>query len=170
VRARWNPAGYSVVAFLLVPGIAAAAEGLNLSPRPWLVLTNLAIVLLLIWPVNRLLITPLVKILQEREARTGGSSAEAAELRSQAAAERARLDARRQQTHRAAGERRNAILARGKSEEQRVVEVARVESAESLAQVRTSIAAEVEQVRSSLHTDARALAQLAAERILGRAL
>jgi F0F1-type ATP synthase membrane subunit b/b' len=132
------------------------------------VLTNLALVLLLIWPVNRLLIAPLVRILQQREARTAGG--EAAALRAEASAERERLAARREQSRRGAGDRRNAILARGKSAEQGVLDAARAEAAESLAQVRGSIAAEVEQVRSSLRSDARALAQLAAERILGRAL
>jgi F-type H+-transporting ATPase subunit b len=169
VRARWRFAGCSGLA-LLFPGIAFAAEGLNLNPRWSLVLTNLVTVLLLIWPVNRLLIAPLVRILQQREARTAGSSGEATALRAEAAAERGRLAARRDQARRQASDRRNAILARGKTAEQGVLDAARTQASESLAQVRSSIATELEQVRSGLRSEARALAQLAAERILGRAL
>src|SRR5262245_4295492 len=154
---------------MLLPALASA-EGLNLAPRPSLVLTNLVVVLLLIWPVNRLLIAPLVRILQEREARTHGSADETGGLRAEAAAESERLEARRNQARREAAERRSAIVARIKAEEQRRLEAARAEAAESLAQVRASIAAEAEQARSALRDDARALAQLAAERILGRAL
>jgi F-type H+-transporting ATPase subunit b len=169
VRARWKCAGSSGAALLLLPAVAAAAD-LNLAPRPWLVLTNLVVVLLLIWPVNRLLIAPLVGILKEREARTQGSTDQTGAVRSEAAAELARLEARRSEARRQAAERRSAILARGKSEEQRVLDAARGEAAQSLAQVRASIAADVEQARASLSADARALAQLAAERILGRTL
>jgi F-type H+-transporting ATPase subunit b len=155
---------------MLLPALALASEGLNLSPRPSLVITNLVVVLLLIWPVNRLLIAPLVRILQEREARTQGSADETGVLRADIAAERERLEARRNQARREAAERRSTIVARIKADEQRRLEVARSEAAESLAQVRASIAAEAEQARSALRDDARSLAQLAAERILGRAL
>ena len=169
VRGRWTCAGSFGVA-LLLPLAAFAAESLNLTPRPSLVLTNLAVVLLLIWPVNRLLIAPLVRILQEREARTRGSSDETGGLRAEAAAELERLEARRNQSRREAAARRVAIVARIKAEEQRLLEAARTEAAQSLAQVRASIAAEAEQARDALRDDVRALAQLAAERILGRAV
>jgi F-type H+-transporting ATPase subunit b len=170
VRGRWISAGFSSAALALVPGAAAAAEGLNLIPRVELVLTNLVVVLLLIWPVNRLLIAPLVRVLQEREARTQGSSDAASALRAETAAEQAQLEARRAQARREAAERRAAVLARANSEEQRLLDSARADAAQSLAQVRSSIAAEVDQARAALRSDARALAQLAAERILGRPL
>jgi F-type H+-transporting ATPase subunit b len=169
VRAWWMTAGLWSAVWLL-PASAIAAEGLNLAPRPWLVLTNLAIVLLLIWPVNRLLIAPLLKILQEREARTQGSSVEANATRAEAQAERERLEARRDRIRRDAAERRSAILARGKADEQRVLDAARSEAADSISAVRSSIAGELEQARAGLRSEANALAQLAAERILGRPL
>jgi F-type H+-transporting ATPase subunit b len=169
VRAQWTCAAASGIA-LLLPGTLLAAEGLNLSPRPSLVLTNLVIVLLLIWPVNRLLIAPLVRVLQEREARTSGAGDQLAELREQGVRELEQLEARRNQARREAAERRLAILARGKAEEQRILGAAREEAAGALAQVRTSIAAELEEARAALRGDAQDLARLAAERILGRSL
>lgn len=170
MRGRWRCAGSFGIALLVLPALALASEGLNLTPRPAFVLTNLVVVLLLIWPVNRLLIAPLVRVLQEREVRTQGSADEAGSVRAEAASELERLEARRNQARREAAERRATIVARIKAEEQRRLEAARAEAAESLAQVRTSIAAEAEQARASLRNDARSLAQLAAERILGRSL
>lgn len=169
MRGRWTCAGSFGVA-LLLPWTALAAEGLNLTPHWSLVFTNLAVVLLLIWPVNRLLIAPLVRILQEREARTRGSGDQAGGVRAESAAAAEQLEARRNQARREAAERRAAIVARVKAEEQRQIEAARAEAAESLAQVRASIASEAAQVRTALRDEARALAELAAERILGRAV
>jgi len=169
VRAGWKIGVYGSATWA-IPGLAAAAEGLNLAPRPWLVLVNLAIIILLIWPVNRLLIAPLVGILREREARTEGSSGAANATLAEAQAERERLEAHREGIRREAAERRSVILARGKSEEQQLIEAARAEAAQSIASVRGSIASEVDQARAGLRGEAAALAQLAAERILGRPL
>jgi F-type H+-transporting ATPase subunit b len=169
VGGRWTCAGSFGVA-LLLPWTALAAEGLNLNPHWSLVLANLAVVLLLIWPVNRLLIAPLVRILQEREARSRGTGDQAGGLRTESAAASEELEAKRNQARREAAERRAAIVGRIKADEQRLIDSARAEAAESLVQVRTSIAAEAEQVRTALRAEARALAELAAERILGRAV
>jgi F-type H+-transporting ATPase subunit b len=169
VRARWNTAIPFCVAWAF-PQLAAAAEGLNLAPRPWLVLTNLAIVLLLIWPINRLLIAPLVGVLREREARTQGSSNEVDALRAESQAELSRLEEIQDQIHRAAAERRSSVLSQGRADEQRVLDAARAEAAQSIGAMRATIASELEQARAGLRGEADALAQLAAERILGRSL
>ena len=169
MRGRPRCAGSIGVALSLLPALAHA-QGLNLIPRREFVLANLVVLLLLIWPVNRLLIAPLMRVLLEREARTRGSADQTGGLIADAEAARERLEARRKQARREAAERRSEINNRIKAEEQQRLDAARAEAAESLAAVRNSIAAEAEQARATLRSDARALAQLAAERILGRPL
>ncbi len=162
--------GYWAAILCALPGVANAAEGLNLSPNIPLLVGNLVLFALLIWPVNRLLISPLVGILQEREARTTGSTDEADTLLADAARERGQLEARRLEARRQASDRRAAILTEGKAAEQQVVDAARADAAASVAEVRGAIEGELAQARETLRDDARALAEEAAARILGRSL
>ena len=74
------------------PGIARAAEGLNLFPDPTFLIANLVLFALLVYPVNKLMIGPLVRILRERDERTAGSTDEADALLAQAASEREQLE------------------------------------------------------------------------------
>ena len=58
----------------LAPSLAAASEGgLVLIPNPWLTLSLIALFLLLIAPANALVFKPLLRVLDERDARISGN-------------------------------------------------------------------------------------------------
>lgn len=160
----------SAIALGLVSPIAAQAAELNLIPAAEVVATNVALFLLLIYPVNRLLVQPLLRVLDERAARTSGALAQSRQLGDDARAARADLEASQNEARARAQARRSAILGEGEVEERGLLEAARDEAAQSIESVRRSIEGELVEARSALQTDARALAREAATRILGRAL
>jgi F-type H+-transporting ATPase subunit b len=160
----------AALAALGTPGAARAAEGLNLIPSVPLLFANLTVFALLIYPVHRLLIGPLVRVLDERERRTTGALESAAQVGRDSAQQRAELEVRLARGRAEAQERRARILAETKAEEQRRLDAARQEAASELSSLRAVIEGELEQARQSLRADARALADEAAARILGRPL
>jgi F-type H+-transporting ATPase subunit b len=164
--------------WLLASGIAlglaspagAQAADLNLIPAAEVVVTNVALFLLLIYPVNRLLVQPLLGVLDERAARTAGALAQSEQLGDDARAARVDLEARQNEARARAQVKRSEILGQGEVEERAVLEAARGEANQNIESVRRSVEAELVEARSALQNDARALAREAATRILGRAL
>ena len=77
----------AIVAGAAIP-VPALASDLNLYPDVTTVATNIALFLLLIYPVNRLLVQPLLQVLDEREARTSGALTQASRLGEEARAAR----------------------------------------------------------------------------------
>ena len=160
----------TALSVLGVPGAALAAGGLNLQPGLGLLIANLVVLGLLIYPTQRLLLAPLVRIFEQREQRTTGAMARAEEVRVEAAAVHAELDKRLVQARADAQARRSAILSEAEGEEQEILELARAEVARTLEALRSSIAEEAADARRKLHADARALSREAASKILGRSL
>jgi F-type H+-transporting ATPase subunit b len=149
---------------------AAQAADLNLIPDAATVATNVALFLLLIYPVNRLLVQPLLKVLDERAARTSGALAQSQQLGDDARVARSDLETREKEARALAQTKRSAILGEGEVEERAVLEAAREEANQSIESVRRSIESELVEARQALQSDARALAREAATRLLGRAL
>ncbi len=167
------PSKAPVVAWLLVVAAAApanAAAGLKLIPEVDLLLVNFAVLLVLIYPVNRLLLQPLAAVLAEREARTSGALARAEHLVSETAGGRETLEAGLLAARIEAQARRTALLAEAEAEERRLLDEARDAGKHELGEVRKGIDRELDQARESLEGDARELAKEAASRILGRKL
>ncbi len=160
------------VAWLLVVGVAgpAHASGLELIPDLGALLINFAVLLALIYPVNRLLLQPLVAVLVEREARTGGARARAEELVSETASRRETLEARLLAARAEAKGRRATLLAEAEAEERRLLDEARQAGRRELQEVREGIGRALEEARVGIAGDARGLAREAASRILGRTL
>jgi F-type H+-transporting ATPase subunit b len=148
----------------------AAGGGIELVPEPEILALNFAVLLLLIWPVNRLLIRPLVQLLEERERRGRGATERADELRNETTGLRDTLSDRLHQARAAAQTRRTEILTSAQDEEREILEGARREAARQVQGVRSTIAQESDDARRSLEGDARELAREAAAGILGRAL
>jgi len=161
----------ATVALLALAAPPARAEGgaLVIVPnRTTLVL--LAVFVVLVPVVNRLLLAPLMGVLDERESRIEGARRRAAELAEQASALVARHDA----AVREAREISNAEHARTVEEARRsqhatVAEARRLAEGE-VAGARSRVAAAVESARGALRGEARALAGEMAERLLGRRL
>jgi F-type H+-transporting ATPase subunit b len=155
---------------VLVPATAHAAEGLNLAPRVELVALNVLLFVLLIYPVNRLLVQPLLRVLEERERRTSGSESDAEAHRGSARDARKTLEAALIEARARAQARRTAILSAGETEERALLDAARNDAMTTIQSVRDAVQAELEGARAALEGDARSLAREAAARVLGRAL
>jgi len=152
-----------------VPGVAQAA-GLNLTPDPVVLAANLVVLGLLIYSVNKLLLQPIVRVLQAREARTSGAQERATEISSEVAGLAAQIEARLVEARREAQAQRAAILAKAEEEDRRILTLAREETTRTLDAVRASVSEELERARISLRDDVVALSREAATRVLGRAL
>ena len=158
------------LASVALPGAAQAAEGLNLFPDPLVFVVNVVVLGLLIVPVNRLMLQPLMQLLAAREARTRGSLERAEDLASRAGDAESSIAERLGTAREDARARRAAIMEEAQSHERSLLAQARDAAAGEVAGVRTAIAAELEGARKALHDEARVLAREAATRILGRSL
>jgi len=152
-----------------LPSVAVAAD-LNLLPRWPEVAINIVAFGLLIYPVNRLLIQPLLRLLERRDQSTHGSIEEAARLDAEAAAQRARLEAHLVEARARAHARRAAILADAEAHERTLMAAASSDASKTFESVRASVTADLVAARAALQSDARALASEAAARLLGRPL
>ena len=171
MRAAANiaPSVSLAVAVAAVPSVAHAAD-LNLFPNPVLVAINIVVFALLIYPVNRLLIGPLLRLVEDREQRTSGSREEANRLEVEASALAAELEARLTETRARAQARRAAIMADAESQERSVLSAASDDAARTIDGVRRSIEGDLVAARAGLQNDARTLAGEVAARVLGRPL
>jgi F-type H+-transporting ATPase subunit b len=160
----------SITAAAAWPASAGAAEALNLFPDPLHVLVNVAVFLLLIYPVSRFLLRPLVRTLEERERRTEGALSRVDSLLAEATQRRESVENRLEAAREEAQGGRGEILQRAEEEESQKLGQAREEAARILEQAREAIAGDVEAARESLRADADALAQELASKVLGRPL
>ena len=160
-----------VIAPLLCIALTQPAHAaLDLIPDGDYLLIHLVVLLVLIYPVNRLLLQPLAVVLREREARTSGARSQARLLAEEAADCGRSVEERLQAAHAEAQARRNIVLAEAEAEERRIVGEAREAGQHEIDSLREAVAQELVQARESLERDARGLAREAATRILGRAL
>ncbi len=121
------------------------------------------------WALQRLALDPAQKVVAERARRTTGAHQEASALRAEA-------DEMRQRFERALAEARSAGSSAGdqlrresEAQERRLLEDARTEASHLLAEVRARLAEETELARRELRQQTDALAEIAAEKVLGRA-
>ena len=157
------------VAASALPQVASAAT-FNLFPHWPSVAANIVVFAVLIYPVNRWLIQPLMHLVEEREAKTTGALDRAAELESETRETGAQIEARLKEARARAQARRTAILADAESQERALLAAASNDAASSIDGVRSAVAAELADARAALEADARALAREAASRLLGRAI
>ncbi len=155
---------------LATPGVANAAGSLNLNPDPRILIANVIIFLAIIYPTNRFVLKPLLKVLRDRVAAVEGTAAHASELRDQGAAQRAELEQRLASAHAAAQAERVTIVGEGEAEEKRLIDAARSEGFASVQEVREAVAGELVSARATLEVEARSLAEEAASKLLGRTL
>jgi F-type H+-transporting ATPase subunit b len=156
----------------VAPHTAFAAEGagLNLFPDPVKLAINFTVLLLLIPVVNRLLLQPLTRVLQERDERTEGSNARAAGLVEEASGSRVEIDRLVGEAAAASQRTRSEIGKQAETEVREIIAAARGQAAEEIERMRTEIGAELDGARATLRAETEPLARAAAERILGRSL
>ena len=158
----------TAAAVVLAPSLAFAAGDFKILPDVPHMLVNLAIFAALIWPVNRLLIQPLLGVIETREERTVGALQQAAAFGDEASGARRELEGELREARSAAAAARAEVLAEAESQEQSLIAAAREAAAETVREVRDAVAQELGGARESLRADAGELAQVAAAKILGR--
>jgi len=156
-----------VVGVTALPSVAFAAD-LNLLPHWPQVALNIVVFGLLIYPVNRLLIQPLLHLFEQREHGTAGSVEEASRLDAEVTALGAQLESQLVEARARAQARRVAIMNDAESQERALLRAASDDAATTIESVRTAIAADLTAARAALQSDTRALATEAAARLLGR--
>ena len=150
-----------------LPSVANAAE-LNLSPNWSVVIADVIVFGLLIYPVNQLLIQPLLHVVEAREKGTAGSLEDAGRLEGEARTLGAELEARLAEARARANARRTAVLAASEQEERALMTAASADAARTVDEVRAAIASDLAEARGALERDASSLAREAAARLLGR--
>ena len=159
-----------LVAVLAARPAFAAGGGLQIFPD-WTIVGILVVAFaLLILPVNRLLLAPILGVLEERERRIEGARAKAAEVESEANRVLTEYEASVRRAREDATAMRRDDLDRARGEEKETVAGARREAESELERVRGEVADALGAARATLRRDAEELARHAAEQILGRSL
>jgi F-type H+-transporting ATPase subunit b len=130
----------------------------------------LVLFLLLIYPVNQLVLKPLLAVLDERTARIEGARKRAGELGTQAEAVLARYGAAVEQARKQAEELRKGALEGARGDQARILAEARSAAEGEVSSARTSVAGALDGARAALRGQSEALAREAAARVLGRTL
>ena len=126
--------------------------------------------LLLIAPVNRLVMTPLLRVLEERSARIEGTRRRAGEVGVQADGALARYSAAVEEARKQAGELRKDALESARGDQVRILADARHAAEAEVSVARGSMAGALAEARATLRAESTALAREAAARVLGRQL
>jgi F-type H+-transporting ATPase subunit b len=159
------------LATALLPGAALASGGeLVLVPQIPMLVALIALFLLLIGPTNRLIFKPLLRVLDEREARTAGTRARAARLEEEAREVLERYEREIAKTREETERLRRAALERGRGESQELTGAARGAAEQTLEQARGELAGALDSARRVLRAQSQELAREAAARVLGRSL
>lgn len=145
----------------------AFAESIQLVPDGSL-FVHIAIILVMIYVLNRMLFRPVNRVLDEREQRTGGRSSEAREIlhridENMARYERSLREARTEGYHLLEQQRAEALSIR-----QNRVAAEREKVAALVEQEKEAIRSQVGEARSTLGDEARRVAASVSAQILGR--
>jgi F-type H+-transporting ATPase subunit b len=157
-------------AALWLPTAAHAADDLVLIPEPAMLGALIVLFVLLIGPTNRLILKPLLRVLDEREARTSGTRARAARLEEEAREVLERCERELVKTREEADRARRGALERVRNEAQQLTDAARGAAERTLESARGELTGAFEEARRGLRTQSQDLAREAAARVLGRPL
>ena len=157
-----------------VPGCAGSShwfcqtheslQGLNPSHLVFMAIPFWVTVLV----VSKLAIQPLLKVAEEREARTDGARAEAAELEAKFNERLQAYESRLAETRQRAADERAEIRASATAEAEKILGAARDEAAKAVEKVRLEVESERTKARAELAKQAETLAAELAGKALGR--
>ena len=158
------------LASLLLALPAQASETLELTPD--LIVTGVLFVafLLLVVPLDRLIFRPLLKVMDEREERIDGARRRAERVQGQAQEALQRYEDAIREAHQEVAAERRRKLDVARVELQAVTQRARQDAEGELLRARDELEGSLADARDDLRGSANELANLAAERILGRSL
>jgi len=148
----------------------AAGGGLEIMPTLDRIVPLIVLFCLMVVPVNRLIIQPLMAVLDERESRIAGARVRATEVGKQADEILERYESSvAAARERSEQERRSALDEARHRQAERVAE-ARGDAESRIEAARSEVGSALEQARGQLESQAGDLARQAAERMLGRSL
>lgn len=165
--------GRAVVAAILVlpAGTAlAAGGGIEIMPSLPKLIPLIALFALMIVPVNRLLIQPMLAVLDERDEKIAGARGRAAEVGKRADAVLASYESSVASAREEAEGERRGQLDQARSTQAERLGRERGDAESRLDQARSEIQTALDQARGGLRAEAEQLARQAAERMLGRGL
>jgi len=155
---------------LLTSSSAYASDALVLEPDPPLLLGLIIGFGLLIFPANELIFKPIFKALDERAARIEGARTRATKIERDADTILNDYEARIREARSEADSARKQSIAEARSEHGALTARARGAAETQIEQARATLANDLESARTQMSSEAQALAQSAAEQILGRSL
>jgi len=150
--------------------VAAAEGGLEIFPKPFEMAYLMVFFLLLVWPANKLLIQPLLGVLDERRERIDGARKRAQTLEKDADGVLGEYEAAVNRARGDAEQARRGELDAARREESQLTAGARGEAEEEVGRAREEIQRASEDARQALRSEAEQLASTAAAQVLGRSL
>lgn len=172
----------TLLAFALAAPAHAAEGGLEIFPDIVPILSDplrwpeshfvqlLIFFVLLIYPVNQLVLKPLLAVLEQRASRIEGARKRAAELGAQADTVLARYEAAVEQARKQADELRKTALEGARGDQVRIMGEARHGAEREVAAARSGVADAVAGARAALRGETESIAREVAARVLGRSL
>lgn len=162
---------------IVLAGPAHAAEGglqifpdlfLGASPLESRFLQLLVLFVLLIYPVNQLVLKPLLAVLEQRTSRIEGARKRAGEVGAQADVVLARYEEAVEQARKQADELRKAALEGARGDQARILGEARRGAEQQVVAARGNVASAVTAARNALREETESIARDVAARVLGR--
>lgn len=134
------------------------------------VVIQIAIILVLMFLLNVLLFKPMLRVLNERRARTVGRRERAAQASAQAETIMKDYQAKISEARHEADKIRLELVRQGEAERAKITEAAAVEAEKTVTEVKSKISAEATGAREMLKAEIDAIARTMAEKIVGRAV
>ena len=133
-------------------------------------LLQLGIFIIVLLGLNPLLFKPFQKVIEDRDLKIAGANAEADRLNLLAEGDLEKYSGQIDRARKEAYREREALRGAGREEERRIVTEARAEVSQTLAEAREQINSAASDAGDQLASETDALAELVAEKILGRKL
>lgn len=134
------------------------------------VVIQIAIILVLMFLLNTLLFKPMMRVLNERRARTVGRRERAAQADSQADTIMKDYQTKVSEARIEADKVRVELVRQGEAERAKITEAASAEAEKAVTEVKAKVAAESVSARQALKAEIDAIARTMAEKIVGRAV
>lgn len=140
---------------------------INLEPLT--LLTHLVLFLIMVYVIiNPLLLKPILKVMEEREARIDGNLREAKEAAAAGEELMAEYKHKLEAARKDALQEKDEVKKTAEEEEKKIIVAAREKAGDLMAEIREKISAEYEVARKTLVADTEAMGKDIASRILGR--
>ncbi len=133
------------------------------------ILIQAVIVLFLMAWLSPMLFSPLLKVFDERERRTHGTSDAAKKSQEDAAAKVAIVEKKSQEAQETARGILTSLREQAKTKEQEIVKAARAKAQERLEEAREELFTAQEEAKVALKNDAKGIADDIVKKVLGRA-